>query len=527
MIDTIQIIFVLFALAFGIAVAALILFRADGKIRNWFFLTMLATIIMIVGHLMELLAADTDGAFQAVRILYIGSQLASPFALFLLADYCEIPLHRYFVRVPLLCVSVLCIVLMWTTDRTGWLYKSYWLDTNNANFLDFDPAFGYTIVHVIPAIMLIFCAIFVLYRIKTWGRESRGRLVVLFLVILIPFIAELLYYLMRFSDLAEYHLYFTPYSLMLMNALLFFGIARYEVIEIKGIATDRVMDVIAEAYILVDERHRYLTSNAAAKFLFPEIRSMGSHFAVDAMPGWPAVLAWDEYADGRTIIEYETDPAGEVSGNPNTGKNYYAAEINKVQASLVGTRTAWAILIRDITTQKNMVKQLEEFAYRDPLTGLNNRRHFKELAQHEVLKAARLGMPYYIMMLDLDHFKHVNDTYGHLVGDAVLRTSAFAIKGALRVYDLLGRYGGEEFVVLLSEISRENAMVLAERIRTDVEADYTAYDDKEIRVTISIGVAEHRGGMTLDEMIDESDKALYLAKKDRNKVVFLGEDAIV
>jgi diguanylate cyclase (GGDEF)-like protein len=516
---TLSVIFVLAAIAISVAIGSVILFRAAGKIRNWFFLTMLATIIMLTGYLMELLSPDTEAAFQAVRVLYIGSQLVSPFALLFIADYCEIPLHRTYVRAPIVALGIIGIVLMWTTDVTGWLYKDYWLDTTDGNFLDFEPGFGYTIVHTIPAILLAICALFVLYRIKTWGAQYRKRLFLLFLVVLIPFMAEILYYLVRFTHATEYHLYFTPYSLALMDALLFFGIARYDFIEIKSVANERVMDAIAEAYILVDEQRRYVTSNVAAKLLFPGIQGMGTRFAVDSIPGWPSVLTWGERDEGRCHIEYETDTAGEPPD-----KQYFLAEINKVQASLVGTRTAWAVLIRDITAQKNMVKQLEGFAYLDPLTGLYNRRHFKELAQHEVLKAARRKMPYYVMMLDLDHFKRVNDTYGHPVGDAVLKTSAFSIKGALRVYDLLGRYGGEEFIILVTEVTKENAMMLAERIRADVEADYTSYGDKEIRVTISIGVAENAPGQTLEDVIEAADKALYVAKRDRNKVAFVEEE---
>ena len=172
----------------------------------------------------------------------------------------------------------------------------------------------------------------------------------------------------------------------------------------------------------------------------------------------------------------------------------------------------------NITTIKAEV--LEKFAYTDTLTGLYNRRHFIELTQIPLDKAKRFNTPCYAMILDLDFFKKVNDTYGHLAGDEVLKNAAQVMKNTLRSYDILARYGGEEFVVLVSETTKEDALHLAERMRESIAATPCIYNCIKIPITVSIGVAASFPDCTIESLIDKADKGLYQAKEGgRNQVV--------
>jgi len=182
------------------------------------------------------------------------------------------------------------------------------------------------------------------------------------------------------------------------------------------------------------------------------------------------------------------------------------------------------LAVDKINTTTIKAEELEKFAYTDTLTGLYNRRHFMEIAQKPLEKAQRTNVPCYLMVLDLDFFKKVNDTYGHLAGDEVLKNAALVMKNALRSYDLLARYGGEEFVVLISETKKKIASQAAERIRESVAAQPSVYNLIKIPATVSIGVAASTPDCTLEELIDMADKALYKAKETgRNKVVFYEE----
>jgi len=178
-----------------------------------------------------------------------------------------------------------------------------------------------------------------------------------------------------------------------------------------------------------------------------------------------------------------------------------------------------------ITTTTMKADVLEQFAYTDMLTGIFNRRHFMELAQGALEKTKRFGSPCFMLMMDLDFFKKVNDTYGHLAGDEVLKNTAGVLKNTLRSYDLVGRYGGEEFVVLVCETEKEYVLGLAERIREAIAYSPCVYNCIKIPCTVSIGVAEYFKDCTIESLIDKADKGLYKAKElGRNQVIFVEDE---
>jgi diguanylate cyclase (GGDEF)-like protein len=160
-------------------------------------------------------------------------------------------------------------------------------------------------------------------------------------------------------------------------------------------------------------------------------------------------------------------------------------------------------------------------ALRDSLTKLFNKRYFLDRLDAELKFAQRHRTAVSLLLLDLDHFKKVNDTLGHLAGDAVLATIAAALSKAVRNEDVVARYGGEEMAIILRAISIEPAMAMAERMRKVVEAAAIPFDGKDLRVTVSVGVAEYPNtpATQIDELIEAADKALYRAKDGgRNRV---------
>src|SRR3954466_7271058 len=193
----------------------------------------------------------------------------------------------------------------------------------------------------------------------------------------------------------------------------------------------------------------------------------------------------------------------------------------------IGTSATFKFSIAD-EMEAAVQRKLVEAALREPLTGLYNRRHFQERFAAEVAVAHRHGRPLSLLLVDVDHFKRVNDRHGHLAGDEVLKTVARALAQGIRIEDILARFGGEEFVVLAREAAAAEAMALAERLRQLVEVAQTRWESGHdvpvgISVTVSVGVAQLGAEQTERDLFENADQAMYRAKKNgRNRIVVAG-----
>ncbi|MBI3516666.1 MAG: GGDEF domain-containing protein [Proteobacteria bacterium] len=162
---------------------------------------------------------------------------------------------------------------------------------------------------------------------------------------------------------------------------------------------------------------------------------------------------------------------------------------------------------------------LKRLATTDPLTGTLNRRHFMELMSREQRRAERYNAVYSVLMIDIDHFKRVNDTHGHQVGDLAIQAMSDACQKALRPTDLLARYGGEEFIITLTHTDQPGAAKVAERLRESVTQIELATEKGVLKFTVSIGVCTFFKRSLLEEIIGRADQALYQAKTSgRNRV---------
>ena len=179
------------------------------------------------------------------------------------------------------------------------------------------------------------------------------------------------------------------------------------------------------------------------------------------------------------------------------------------------------VVFKDITHRKELEKKLKALALKDALTGLYNRGSFDTKLKDEFNRSKRYGRELSLLMLDIDFFKKVNDTYGHQAGDEALKAIADIISSTVRLTDYSARYGGEEFLVILPETGREKAVEVAERIRLYIEEkEINVLEDKTIHLTVSIGVSTSSNCNSEEKLLKDVDSALYKAKEGgRNKVV--------
>jgi diguanylate cyclase (GGDEF)-like protein len=178
------------------------------------------------------------------------------------------------------------------------------------------------------------------------------------------------------------------------------------------------------------------------------------------------------------------------------------------------------LAVRDWKRSDQRARDLQMLAAVDPLTNLYNRRQFENLARAELARCQRYMRPCSFLMIDIDHFKHVNDTFGHEMGDWVLKMVAATLASARRDPDVVARYGGEEFVIMLPETTATAAATVAERIRSMVFANAMAIGESKLCLTISVGVGEATASSAgVEAVLRDADRALYEAKQTgRNRV---------
>ncbi len=307
-----------------------------------------------------------------------------------------------------------------------------------------------------------------------------------------------------------------------------------------------LFETMAEGVVLINPEGQIIHANLAAVGILGLSRSeiQSRHYTVSA---WAivrpdgTVMPPEEMAGSRAMTERRpvknqvlgvTQPNGlvrwiSVSATPliNKADGFEGvvctfADITERKQAEDALRQAKASLETTNRELRRALDREQQLARTDPLTGVGNRLRFFELAEQAFQVAVRYQQDCSIIMLDVDHFKNINDTFGHVAGDHALRLIACAVQDQLRASDVLARYGGEEFVTLLPATSATQAATLAERIRKCVAALVVATDTGDARMTVSIGVASVMPtDASLDCVIQRADQALYRAKETgRNRV---------
>jgi len=227
-------------------------------------------------------------------------------------------------------------------------------------------------------------------------------------------------------------------------------------------------------------------------------------------------------AEGGTALLRDL---GSQNGTHLEGKRIAEAHIRDGQRFQIGAHTLIKFVCSD-EVEAEAQRRLARGALLEPLTGLHNRRYLLDRLSTELAAGQRHRRPLALLLVDVDHFKKVNDGHGHAAGDEALRLLARVLQGAVRKEDVVARFGGEEFVILARETSLAGARALGERIRRAVERSRCTFQGAEIALTVSVGVAVGQAppafepGKTEHQLLEAADRALYRAKRQgRNRVV--------
>ncbi|MBS2019824.1 MAG: GGDEF domain-containing protein [Deltaproteobacteria bacterium] len=236
---------------------------------------------------------------------------------------------------------------------------------------------------------------------------------------------------------------------------------------------------------------------------------------------WPAVLIPILHGVVLMLPILLGDVVQGIDGAMEAGNGWVAAFAIELVLYAVGTVFIILMLVSERTVDAH-----KNAASVDPLTGLFNRRGFSELTERMIRREATAGRGVSVMIFDIDHFKSINDRFGHSMGDTVLETVAAALMRAVRPYDTVARWGGEEFVILLPNVDESAAAMSAERLRREIErTEFFSATGAAVKVSVSIGVATRTPKETYEALLERADRAMYEAKATgRNRVCVAGTD---
>ena len=357
----------------------------------------------------------------------------------------------------------------------------------------------------------------------------RTQYLLIIFAAIIPFLASI-FTQISYRELADLDM--APISFGVSGMLCVYAIFGHQFMELLPIARSRLIESMSDGVLVVDARGRIVDVNPVMKnFLTEDPAALIGREISKVLERW-------SYNVDQLLSGYETRTELKLAGKPSRYLDLRITPLYNDHQILNGR----LIVFRDVTDRKEVEKdlrramdrlqtqlieigilqsQLREQAIRDALTNVFNRRYLEETLERELARAEREKYPLCVIMMDLDYFKDINDTYGHEAGDIVLKTLAETVMRQSRHGDFVCRYGGEEFVLVMPNIGVETARYRAEELHQIINSLNIIYGVFNLTTTISMGVATYPGhGKTKEELLRASDRALYIAKNTgRNRVV--------
>jgi diguanylate cyclase (GGDEF)-like protein len=475
------------------------LIKFKSRIATIFSLTSLAIAFYTIGYSFELTASSVEEIWFILQYELTG-------LVFLPAFLILVSYHYYFKKDPTLLEELIIFLIPFlsaffilTNKHHHFYYKSLEIvkyKNHSISILEKGPWYYVFVTYTIIAFI-----IGVIVFLKKWFEEQLSIRTSSFWMLIglcFPYIAYWVY----FFELTHYPYDFTSIGFAMQAICFYMAVFKYDFLDLKAIAWKRVFDKINEGIIVINPQYQLIDYNQASNHTFPWINKK--------QVGRPINL----HDEGELIIQSIAESFSiEVIRNDRPMHLGFTMTPLIEKRQLIGQ----ILIFQDITEQTTKIKKLNYLATHDSLTNTYNKAHFLIEAEKEIDRSFRYHHAFSLLMLDIDDFKLINDQHGHLAGDAVLKTLPENFKSVFSSSDLIGRYGGEEFIFFLVETNQANAILKAETLRKKIKQTITTFGDLELKVTVSIGIytneCTQETKLKLEAMIKKADEALYRAKE--------------
>ena len=466
--------------------------------RSLFFsYLLLAFFISALGYLFEITAPTFEVAMLSARIQYLGIPAMGPLMILFISEYCGYPLKK----------SV--IFILWIIPLVSFFFmQAYPLQTlyysevvfNTGGILPHLEITGGPLYYVFFAyqyLLSVLAAVIVAYYGKRGDAVFVRQSYYLLGAALMPFVLNI----PIIAGWTTYELDGSPVFLAVSSVLLAFLIFRRGMYRVGPIVRERIVETMGDGYVLVNMQNQFIDANLAAKRILPALAGASVGAKMNKLKGIP----WVDAGTGADKFEFSRENAAGI-------RKYYRLSETLIQRK--GKDVGHSILIYDITESRKMLDEVSRLAGHDALTGLYNRRTLYSAGEEMFREKVQAGTGASLLMMDLDHFKDLNDRHGHLKGDEVLKKVAQTLEGHLREGDLLARYGGEEFCVFLPGVEEQQALQIAEALRESVGKLVFRSEQGHFHITASVGVACYKSERHPDftVLLADADTALYTAK---------------
>ncbi|WP_320170304.1 histidine kinase N-terminal 7TM domain-containing protein [Maridesulfovibrio sp.] len=479
-----------------------------------FILFMLSVFVYSFGYMFELSSSSYEAIYLAIKLEYLGVPFISVFWFLFAMGYNNIKINNKLIYTSIFAIPIITVIMLYTNELHHLQYKSLVIDSSGPfPAASYSKGTWYYIGFIYETVLsLVGIRLFYTMIPKTKGyRKKQAKII--FSASLIPWAGHVL------SVMAghPYGIDIAPFFLSLSVPVFAFAMFRLRMFNIVPIARDKVFETMNSPVLVLDKDFFIVDFNNYACSLFPELTSKSIN-----QDAWDVL---NEHKDFLQKITGADDSGTEFETKVKT--RHYSGSITRLFSSkqkFLGS----IVLLFDITDNKLMMTKLHQMATIDTLTQVHNRGFFMESCQQKLEQISQQKGYLSFLLIDIDHFKKINDTYGHTAGDYVLKNVTEGFRGILRSSDICGRYGGEEFAILLPQTGLQDAERLSKRLLATIKETPTNYKGTDIHVTISVGISsinfiDGYADIDLDKLVarllNDADKALYQAKNEgRNRV---------